>query len=128
MNAVVFQVRPQADALFISELEPWSRFLTGTQGVAPEPFFDPAEFIIEECHKRGMEMHAWFNPYRVSSGKKEVLSKEHLFFKNPSLFVFYGDHILIQNPKLPFSYALLIVDSPGQNRSDLHRIQTERGF
>ncbi|MDP3436083.1 MAG: family 10 glycosylhydrolase, partial [Bacteroidales bacterium] len=49
MNAVVFQVRPQADALFVSELEPWSRFLTGNQGVAPDPFFDPTEFIIEEC-------------------------------------------------------------------------------
>ncbi|PKP06088.1 MAG: hypothetical protein CVU10_00560 [Bacteroidetes bacterium HGW-Bacteroidetes-5] len=102
MNAVVFQVRPQADALYISELEPWSRFLTGTQGVAPEPFFDPAEFIIEECHKRGMEMHAWFNPYRVSSGKKEVLSKDHIFFKNPSLFVFYGDQIYF-DPGNPLS-------------------------
>ncbi|MDP3451496.1 MAG: family 10 glycosylhydrolase [Bacteroidales bacterium] len=93
MNAVIFQVRPQADALFISELEPWSRFITGKQGVAPEPLFDPAEFIIEESHKRGMELHAWFNPYRVTSSSKEVLSEDHLFFKQPDLFLFYGNQI-----------------------------------
>ena len=58
VNAVLFQVRPQADALFVSDLEPWSRFLTGEQGVAPDPFWDPTAFVIEECHKRGMEMHA----------------------------------------------------------------------
>ncbi len=93
MNAVIFQVRPQADALFYSELEPWSRFLTGKQGVAPNPYFDPAEFVIDECHKRGMEFHAWFNPYRVTSSSREVLSKDHLFFKQPELFVYYGNQI-----------------------------------
>jgi len=93
MNAVIFQVRPQADALFYSELEPWSRFLTGVQGKESVPFFDPAEFITEECHKRGMEMHAWFNPYRVSSNSNEVLSPNHLYFRKPYLFVFYGNQI-----------------------------------
>jgi len=93
MNAVIFQVRPQADALFSSEYEPWSRFLTGVQGKATDPFFDPAQFITEECHKRGMEMHAWFNPYRVSSNSSEVLSPDHLYFKKPYLFVFYGNQI-----------------------------------
>lgn len=93
MNAVIFQVRPQADALFVSELEPWSRFFTGEQGRAPEPFFDPAQFITEECHKRGMEMHAWFNPYRVTSNKDEILSSDHLYFKRPELFVKYGGQI-----------------------------------
>ncbi len=93
MNAVIFQVRPQADALFVSELEPWSRFITGEQGKAPDPMFDPAEFIIEESHKRGMELHAWFNPYRVTSNKEEVLSQNHLYFKQPDLFVKYGNQI-----------------------------------
>ena len=93
MNAVIFQVRPQADALFESKLEPWSRFLTGKQGVAPDPYFDPTLFIIEECHKRGMELHAWFNLYRVTSNSKEVLAQEHLFFKKPELFINYGDQI-----------------------------------
>src|SRR5574344_2381948 len=60
-NAVIFQIRPQADAFYKSELEPWTRFLTGEQGVAPDPLWDPLEFIIEECHARGMELHAWLN-------------------------------------------------------------------
>lgn len=64
-NAVVFQVRPQGDALYESELEPWSYYLTGEMGKAPDPFYDPLTFWIEEAHKRGMELHAWLNPYRV---------------------------------------------------------------
>ncbi len=64
-NAVIFQVRPQADALYKSELEPWSYYLTGEQGKAPENNFDPLEFWIQESHKRGLELHAWLNPYRA---------------------------------------------------------------
>lgn len=64
-NAVVFQVRPQADALYDSKLEPWSYYLTGQQGKAPSPYYDPLKFWIEEAHKRGMELHAWINPYRA---------------------------------------------------------------
>ncbi|MDO5510472.1 MAG: family 10 glycosylhydrolase [Weeksellaceae bacterium] len=64
-NAVVLQVRPSADALYQSVLEPWSYFLTGETGRAPEPFYDPLEFWIEEAHKRGIELHAWINPYRA---------------------------------------------------------------
>ncbi|EKD31378.1 MAG: hypothetical protein ACD_77C00342G0018 [uncultured bacterium] len=93
INAVIFQVRPQADALFVSQLEPWSRFITGTQGKAPEPFFDPAQFVLDECHKRGMEFHAWFNPYRVTSGKNEILASDHMYFKQPELFLKYGPQI-----------------------------------
>ena len=57
MNAVIFQVRPQADAFYESKLEPWSRYLTGEQGKAPNPAWDPLAFMIEECHKRGMQLH-----------------------------------------------------------------------
>ncbi len=64
-NAVIFQVRPQADALYKSELEPWSYFLTGEIGKAPEPFYDPLEFWINAAHERGLELHAWLNPYRA---------------------------------------------------------------
>lgn len=64
-NAVIFQARPQADAFYESELEPWSYFLTGRQGQAPNPYYDPLEFWIEESHKRGMELHVWLNPYRA---------------------------------------------------------------
>lgn len=65
MNAVVFQVRPHCDALYASTLEPWSHYLSGEQGKAPDPYYDPLEFWITESHKRGIELHAWFNPYRA---------------------------------------------------------------
>lgn len=64
-NAVIFQVRPHCDALYQSDLEPWSYYLTGEQGTAPEPFYDPLEFWIDEAHTRGLELHAWLNPYRA---------------------------------------------------------------
>ncbi|MGN1173303.1 MAG: glycoside hydrolase family 10 protein, partial [Muribaculaceae bacterium] len=67
VNAVIFQVRPSADAFYKSSLEPWSRFLTGVAGKAPVPDWDPLQFMIEESHKRGMELHAWLNPYRVTT-------------------------------------------------------------
>lgn len=92
-NAVIFQVRPQADAFYDSPYEPWSRFLTGTQGVAPEPYWDPLEFMINESHKRGMELHAWCNPYRVTSNDNEQLCKEHLFYQKPYLFKHYGKQL-----------------------------------
>lgn len=71
-NAVIFQVRPQADALYESELEPWSYYLTGKQGKAPEPFYDPLHFWIEAAHDRGLELHAWLNPYRAHHSSKEI--------------------------------------------------------
>jgi len=88
-NAIVFQVRPQADALYPSELEPWSRHLTGTAGVAPNPMWDPLKFMIDESHARGMELHAWLNPYRVTTTPDEVLPKGHLYYKHPERFVKY---------------------------------------
>lgn len=93
INAVIFQVRPQADAFYKSELEPWSRFLSGNQGVAPNPEWDPLSFMIEECHKRGMELHAWCNPYRVTSNDKEQLHPSHLYFKKPEIFKRYGTQL-----------------------------------
>ncbi|MDR0420158.1 MAG: family 10 glycosylhydrolase [Prevotellaceae bacterium] len=93
INAVIFQVRPQADAFYTNSMEPWSRFITGEQGKAPFPLWDPLQFMTEECHKRGMELHAWFNPYRVTSNDSEVLCNEHLYYKKPYLFVKYGKQI-----------------------------------
>ena len=86
-NAVIFQVRPTADALYISELEPWSSWLTGKRGKAPSPMYDPMEFAIEQAHKRGMEFHAWLNPYRVTSNQKEILPKDHKVNTEPYRFV-----------------------------------------
>ena len=99
-NAVVFQVRPSADALYDSELEPWSRFLTGTAGKAPEPYWDPLEFMVEQSHARGMELHAWLNPYRVTSSNNEKLAPDHIYHKHPERFVKY-DGKLYFDPGLP---------------------------
>ena len=65
MNAVIFQVRPAGDAMYASKLEPWSEFLTGVMGKAPSPLWDPLAFAVEEAHQRGLELHAWFNPFRA---------------------------------------------------------------
>ena len=86
-NAVIFQVRPTADAMYQSELEPWTAWLTGKRGKAPSPMWDPMAFAIEEAHKRGLEFHAWLNPYRVTSNGKEVLPDNHLSKKFPERFV-----------------------------------------
>ncbi len=96
VNAVIFQVRPQADAFYISEIEPWSRFIAGEQGKAPSPIWDPLEFMIQESHARGMELHDWCNPYRVTSNESEQLHPDHLYFKNPSNFKRYGKTALFR--------------------------------
>ncbi len=93
-NAVIFQVRPMADALYRSKLEPWSAWLTGKRGRAPVPEWDPMEFAIAEAHKRGMEFHAWLNPYRVTSTAKEVLPADHLSNLEPHRFVRYNGMVL----------------------------------
>jgi uncharacterized lipoprotein YddW (UPF0748 family) len=66
LNTIILQVRPQSDALYESMIEPWSYFLTGESGLPPNPYYDPLSFWIEECHKRGIKLHAWLNPYRAS--------------------------------------------------------------
>lgn len=92
-NAVIFQVRPTADALYISDIEPWSKWLTGKRGKAPSEIWDPLKYITEEAHKRGMELHAWLNPYRVTSDAKEVLPADHLYNKHPERFFRFDNKI-----------------------------------
>lgn len=92
-NAVIFQVRPTADAAYISDIEPWSSWITGKRGKAPAPLWDPLEFAIEEAHKRGMELHAWLNPYRVTSSPKDVLPADHISKKHPERFFKYDGKI-----------------------------------
>ncbi|NCI46847.1 glycoside hydrolase family 10 protein [Sediminibacterium soli] len=84
-NAVIFQVRPQADALYKSELEPWSYFLTGAQGKAPEPFYDPLAFWVEAAHKRGLELHVWLNPYRAHHRDGSEISGQSIVKQHPEL-------------------------------------------
>ncbi len=73
INAIIFQVRPSADAFYKSNHEPWSRFLSGKAGVERTVKWDPLQFMIDECHSRGMELHAWLNPYRVTTSVNEKL-------------------------------------------------------
>ena len=102
INAIIFQVRPEADALYASQLEPWSRFLTGVQGQAPSPYWAPMQFMIDECHKRGMEFHAWINPYRVKTSLKSELAANHLYNIHPEWFVTYNNQLYF-DPALPES-------------------------
>ena len=99
INAIIFQVRPEADALYMSYYEPWSRYLTGEQGVAPDPYWDPLQWMIAECHQRGMELHAWINPYRAKTKGTKSLGLKHPYKSNPERFVNY-DGMLIFNPAL----------------------------
>lgn len=88
LNAVVVQVRPAADAFFASPYEPWSEWLTGMQGKAPDPYYDPLTWMIEETHRRGMEFHAWCNPYRaVKTIGRSSVTADHITRKHPSWFV-----------------------------------------
>ena len=88
LNAVVVQIRPAADAFFPSQYEPWSEWLTGVQGKAPSPYYDPLEFMIEETHRRGMEFHAWCNPYRaVKSIGHSSIAPDHITRQHPEWFV-----------------------------------------
>ncbi len=101
MNAIIMQVRPSGDALYPSTLEPWSEYLMGTQGLPPSPFYDPLEFMIAETHKRGMEFHAWINPYRaVFNVKKSSIAPSHITRIHPEWFLTYGDKKYF-NPGLP---------------------------
>jgi uncharacterized lipoprotein YddW (UPF0748 family) len=91
LNAVVFQVRPATDALYDSRLEPWSEYLTGQMGRAPSPRWDPLAFAVEQAHARGMELHAWFNPYRARhAAAKTPAAPTHVSVAQPELVRRYG--------------------------------------
>lgn len=107
MNAVVFQVRPEADALYASRFEPWSRYLTGRQGKAPHPMWDPLTFAVAEAHQRGIELHAWFNPYRVAFQKDSSRSRGHISRQRPDLVVPYAQ-FLWMDPARPEVRRLMI--------------------
>jgi uncharacterized lipoprotein YddW (UPF0748 family) len=113
MNAVIVQIRPACDAFYPSDIEPWSQWLTGKQGKAPDPYYDPLAFMISETHKRGMEFHAWCNPYRavfqighttvtykkvghkrhriVTHVKPSSIAWNHVSKKHPDWILTYGD-------------------------------------
>lgn len=128
INAIIFQVRPEADALYASRLEPWSRFLTGVQGKAPEPYWDPMQFMIDECYKRGMEFHAWINPYRTKTTLKSELAPNHVYNIHPEWFVTYGDQLYF-DPALPESRRhICMVVSDIVSRYDVDAIHMDDYF
>ena len=106
VNAVIFQVRSEADAMYASTIEPWSYWLTGGQGMPPSPFYDPLEFAIQEAHKRGMELHAWFNPYRVS---REVGN----YPNDPQ-------HVSVQHPDWVIQISTIKILDPGRPQARQH--------
>ena len=100
INAIFFQVRVEGDALYPSELEPWSRYLTGQQGLPPNPYWDPLQWMIEQCHARGMELHAWINPYRAKTKGTTLMASNHPYMRNPQLFMDY-DGLYLFDPGRP---------------------------
>ena len=128
-NAIIWQVRPQADAAYESKLEPWSRWISGKAGVAPNPVWDPLQFMVTEAHKRGMELHAWINPYRVTSGKDDVPAKGHVYYEHPEWFLKYADGKIYFDPALPESRNFICeVVADIMNRYDIDAIHMDDYF
>ncbi|MFS0654949.1 family 10 glycosylhydrolase [Bacillus sp. 179-C3.3 HS] len=107
MNAVIMQIKPTADAFYPSRYGPWSEYLTGTQG--KDPGYDPLEFMIEEAHKRNLEFHAWFNPYRITMNHTDIgrLSSDHPAKRHPEWTVAYGNQ-LYYNPGIPDAQDFIV--------------------
>jgi uncharacterized lipoprotein YddW (UPF0748 family) len=94
LNAIVLQVRPAADAIYPSAIEPWSEYLTGLQGAAPAPYYDPLEFWVTQAHLRGLELHAWFNPYRArQNGARSPAAPNHISRTKPATVKTYGKYL-----------------------------------
>ena len=100
INVAIFQIRSECDAMYQSSIEPWSYWLTGQQGKAPNPFYDPLKFAVEEAHKRGMELHAWFNPYRVVRSVSGTYPPA-------------SNHVSVQHPEWVVQYSNIKVLNPG---------------
>lgn len=108
INAILLQVRPAADAFYAKSRELWSRYLTGTQGKSPYPYYDPLEFAIKEAHQRGIELHAWFNPYRATFDLVDAnTSSKHITKQKPNWFFTYGGKKLF-NPGIPEVQSYII--------------------
>jgi uncharacterized lipoprotein YddW (UPF0748 family) len=111
-NSVFLQVRSECDALYNSTIEPWGYYLTGTQGLAPNPLWDPLTFAITEAHKRGLDLHAWLNPYRAKTTSAYTVSPNHITSTQPTWwFTSSADTQKILNPGLPAvkNYIISIV-------------------
>lgn len=128
INAILFQVRAEGDALYRSAYEPWSRYLTGQQGKAPSDGWDPLAWMVEQCHNRGMECHAWINPYRAKTAGTTTLDPSHAAIRYADRVFKYGD-LLIFNPALEVNrkYTCLIVEDI-LNRYDVDGLHMDDYF
>jgi len=129
LNAIIFQVRPSSDAVYASAIEPWSEYLTGTMGRAPQPFYDPLAFAIQEAHRRGLELHAWFNPFRaLHPQNKSPVAPNHISRAHPELIRKYGDKVWL-DPGEPTvrAYVLRVVMDVVQ-RYDVDGVQFDDYF
>jgi uncharacterized lipoprotein YddW (UPF0748 family) len=111
LNVIVLQVRPCCDTMYDSKIEPWSEYLTGQMGKAPKPYYDPLAFAVEEAHKRGLELHAWFNPYRARIREsKSPVSRNHVVATHPGLVRAYGKYLWL-DPTEPGTrdYSLSVI-------------------
>ncbi|MBP1205886.1 uncharacterized lipoprotein YddW (UPF0748 family) [Duganella sp. 1411] len=129
LNAVVLQVRPSADAIYPSELEPWSEFLTGQQGRAPKGGYDPLQFWIEQAHARGLELHAWFNPYRARHATaKSPLARNHIANTNPEAVKTYGRYLWMDPGESAASQRTLDVILDVVRRYDIDGVHIDDYF
>ena len=110
LNAVIFQVRPSSDAVYASAIEPWSAYLTGIPGQPPQPYYDPLAFAIQEAHRRGLELHAWFNPFRARVTPAEPVAMSHVSRTHPEWVRSYGDQLWL-DPGIPAvrEYVLRVI-------------------
>jgi uncharacterized lipoprotein YddW (UPF0748 family) len=128
LNAIILQVRPACDALYESPLEPWSPYLTGTMGQAPEPAYDPLAFAITEAHLRGIELHAWFNPYRALATATMPTSGNHVTRQHPDWVRRYGTQLWLDpgEPKVRAHTLAVILDVV--QRYDVDGVQIDDYF
>ncbi len=129
LNALVLQVRTSADALYPSDIEPWSEYLTGEQGRAPAPFYDPLKLWIDESHKRGIELHAWFNPYRARHTQaKSPLAATHIANRIPSAVKSYGGFLWMDPGEAAASNQTLSVILDVVSRYDVDGVHIDDYF
>ncbi len=129
LNALVVQVRPAGDALYASSLEPWSEYLTGTQGRAPEPGWDPLSYWVEQAHRRGIELHAWFNPYRARHpSASSPLVAPHLALTHPQAVKSYGDLLWMDPAEPAAEERMLAVVTDVVRRYDIDGVHIDDYF
>ena len=129
LNALVLQVRTAADALYPSALEPWSEWLSGEQGRASEPAYDPLAFWVQEAHRSGIELHAWFNPFRARhSSARSPLSAKHIARSQPGIVKRYGDQLWLDPGEAAAVAHTLAVVADVVKRYDIDGVHVDDYF